>query len=269
MREPLRYLGLDLSGAKNSKTALAAIHYYPRERKIFLLDVYDRVVHRDDQNSDEALLEMILELKEDVSRVGVNVPLVLPPCIPCQRKTCPLPSHCTVPAVKWMRKKTKEFFTPYTQRPIEIWVRKQVLPDLGDWLHFDVDETLGGNKAPLTARMHFLQRHLAGIELVEVWPKLSVLILAKSLGLSRRVITSYRHLELGAHARAEILEKMISQHGVFIYDRDLRKLAQSLTAFDAFFCAYTALLSDHELCVKPPKGFPTATGWVQYPILEA
>jgi hypothetical protein len=158
-------------------------------------------------------------------------------------------------------------FTPYTQRPIELWIRQSVFPKLPENTHFEIDETLGGNRAPLTARMSFLKRHLNPIPLIEVLPKLSVAILTAQLELDKRIISTYRQLEEGIHSREEILIQLSKKHDVFIYERDLRKLTQSLTAFDAFICAYTAFLADQDQCVKIPKGFPVASGWAQYPQL--
>jgi hypothetical protein len=280
VHESRRYLGIDLAGAKNQKTALAVLEYYPKENKVFLLDIYEKIVPAEGHTSDDALLELIEELKPGIARVGVNVPLDLPPCIPCSRKVCPLPTKCTVAEVKWMREITKRAvraddpevraleFTPYTQRPIELWVRYNVLPKLPETHRFEVDEALGGNKAPLTARMHYLKKHLTKVEFSEVWPKLSVAILAEQLGIQKRTITRYRQLEEGIHAREEIIEELARKHSLFIYERDVRKLAQNLASFDAFICAYTALLSDVELCTEMPAGFPPKAGWVRYPKLS-
>jgi hypothetical protein len=159
-------------------------------------------------------------------------------------------------------------FTPYTQRPIELWIRHQVLPLLPESHRFEVDEALGGNKAPLTARMHYLKSHLRELQPTEVWPKLSVAVLCAEMGIERRIVSAYRHMEEGVHAREEILEALTEHHGIFVYERDLRKLAQSLTSFDAFICAYTALLVDNDRCEPIPKGFPASSGWVFYPSLE-
>jgi hypothetical protein len=210
--------------------------------------------------------------------MGVNVPLELPPCIGCDCKG--KPSRCAEPAVKWMRETTRKAarlgksvrvkeFTPYTQRPFELYARYHLLPGLEPAAQFEIDEALGGTKAPLTARMHFLKRRITEMPLLEVWPKLTVAILAPQLGVSKRAIGAYRHLEEGVHARGEILEALARERGVFIYERDLKKLSQSLTAFDAFICAYTALLSDIGLCDRMPAGFPLDSGWVQYPALRA
>ena len=282
MPESRRYLGLELAGAKNLKTAVAVLEHYPREGKTFLLDVHEKIMVRPGQSGDEALLELITEIGPDAHAIGVNVPLTLPPCIECTRKSCPLPAHCTVPSVRWMRKATQKAqrggagrgtraieFTPYTQRPVELWMRYEVFPDIPEPMRFEIDETLGGNRAPLTARMHFLRRHLATQQIHEVSPKLTIATLAEDLGLAKRTVTSYRHLEQGAHAREEILEAFIKRHGVFIYQRDVQKLAVQLSAFDSFLCAYTTLLADQARCKKAPAGFPHSTGWVDCPDVEA
>jgi hypothetical protein len=279
--ESKRYLGLELAGAKNQKTAVAALEYYPKGKKIFLLDIFERM-----PSGDQALLDLIEELQPEsrsearmsgVARMGVNVPLELPPCLTCTKKTCILQQKCVAGAVDWMHKITHAAqaggarvneFTPYTQRPVELWIRYEILPLLPVSHRFEVDEALGGNKAPLTARMHFLKRHLKKIPLSEVWPKLSIAILAKQLGISKRTISRYRQLEEGMHAREEILETLAENRQIFIYERDVRKLSSSLAAFDAFVCAYTAVLADQDLCAEMPKGFPVSSGWVDFPSLE-
>ena len=292
-QQPRRYIGIELSGAKNPRTALAALEFYPRERKIFLLDIFDRITASEDHTSDESLLEVIEEMGVGAAGLGANVPFQLPPCIECTRKACPLPGKCTVSAVKWMRETRKRAlvrsaagtestrrqdgtlpsramrsrdFTPYTQRPVELYIRHKVLDQLPVNARFEIDETLGGSRAPLTARMHFLNRHMpSSIPRFEVWPKLTIAALAERLELSRRTLVAWRNIEDGAHARAEILERISERLGVFIYDRDQRKLSQSLAAFDAFLSAYTAHLADNGQCVRPPHGFPVDSGWVQFP----
>lgn len=279
MPEAQRYLGLELSGAKNQKTSVAVLEYYPREKKTFLLDVFDKIAPHSEENSDEALIDLIEEESqgEQVRCMGVNVPLTLPPCITCTPKSCPRSKRCGSASAKWMRNYLKRVstrkgltqrikpFTPYTQRPIELWARYDLLPNLPKGGAFEIDETLGGNRAPLTARMHFLQRQLTAFPLMECWPKLTIALLSRKLGLSPRVLASYRHLEQGAHFREEILTALSHRYEIFIYERDLRKLAQNLTGFDALVCAFTALLYDRGECARIPKGFPEISGWVYYP----
>ena len=272
-----RFLGLGLAGAKNQKTSLAVLEYYEKQKKTFLLEIFDHIAPKAPQTGDEGLLSLLAPIQTPGVKMGVNVALEFPPCTSCSRKTCPLPAHCSVACVKWMRELNRKAlphppasrrvleFTPYTQRPIELWIRYQILPRLSEASQFEIDETLGGNRAPLSARMNFLKRHLSEIVLLETWPKLSVAILATQLNLDRRMISSYRQLENGAHAREEILIALTQSYPIFIYEKDLRKLSLSLTAFDAFICAYTALLSDQGLCAKPPSSFPKSSGWIQYP----
>ena len=279
MREIRRYLGLELSGAKNQKTAIAVLEYYPKEKKVFLLDLYDRI-HEEGKTSDEALLNLLEELRESVVKMGVNVSLDLPPCIECTRKACLTPAGCLLPAVKWMRDLTKKAarnpelakkvreFTPYTQRPIELWIRYQVLPKLPEAFRFEVDETLGGNRAPLNARMHYLMKHLKAYGLFEVWPKLTIAVLAVELGWTRRMVLNYRNLEEGAQMREKMLESLARHRGIFIYDRDVRKLSNSLAGFDSFISAYTAMLADNSGCEEAPHSFPAGQHWLQFPHLS-
>jgi hypothetical protein len=162
----------------------------------------------------------------------------------------------------------KSFFTPYTQRPIELWLKNEVIQKMPDRLRFELDETLGGNKAPLTSRMHFLKFHLKNFQMLEVLPKLTVALLTPSLKINQKTIAQYRDLEKGAEARQIIIEKMCDHLDIFIYDRDLKKLTQSLNAFDAFICAYTVLLSDRNECAPIPKAYPSNSSWIHYPKSE-
>jgi hypothetical protein len=266
-----RFLGLELSGAKNSKTSVSILEFYPKEKKVFLLDIHERVTAREGQSPDQALLELLAELSPGLSLMGVNVPLTLPPCLLCSPSRCK--GACRSPATQWMerfvrrrpQRKGEIVFTPYTQRPVELWLRYEVLGAMPKPLQFEVDEAMGGNRAPLTARMQYLKRSLDPATLVEVLPKLTALRLCLGLGLDKRLLSRYRKLEEGSHARAVFLEALIEKRGIFIYERDLRKLSHSLAAFDSFLCAYTALLCEQGQCEKPPRGFPVASGWIEHP----
>jgi hypothetical protein len=277
-----RYLGLELAGTKSGRTALAVLEYYPKEKKLFLRDVLDRLPPSTPlESTDEALVQSIESQKPHLKRIGVNVPLDLPPCLPCTKKKCPFPTHCTVPEVAWMREQiyrahplrrrafASREVTPYTQRPVEVWLRHSLLPKLPEAIRPEVSEiheALGANQAPLTARLQFLKRHFSGSNWVEVWPKLSIALVAhQTLQLSPRILSSYRHLEQGIDAREEILHQLQKHTDLFIYDRDLKKLCHHLPAFDAFFCAWTAFLADLNQCAKRPSNFPRRAGWIAFP----
>ena len=97
-KDSKRYLGLELAGAKNQKTAVAALDYYPKGKKVFLLDIYDRL-----PSGDQPLLELFDEMNEGIARMGVNVPLELPPCLSCTKKSCAAERKCQSSAVAWLR----------------------------------------------------------------------------------------------------------------------------------------------------------------------
>ena len=65
-----------------------------------------------------------------------------------------------------------------------------------------------------------------------------------------------------------MLESLAHHRGIFIYDRDVRKLSVSLAGFDSFICAYTALLADNAGCEEAPHSYPSATTWLQFPHLK-
>lgn len=268
--QPKRFLGLALSGPRTSKTSLASIEFYPREKKVFLLDLHEKIEPEANESADECLLRMINEAHTDGAILGINIPLELPPCISCTRKSCPMPERCTVSEVKWMREylrklKRRDEIIPYTTRPVEIYLRHSVISHLPKSLQFEIDEALGSNRAPLLARYRFLERHLRAVSTVETHPKLSLVSLAIRHGLDRKTVENYRDLELGIHAREQIIEFFVKDIGVFIYERDARTFAQSLPAFDAFLCAYTALLYDLGFCEDRPRGYPRSASWIAYP----
>lgn len=275
---PRRYLGLELAGAKNPKTTLTVLEHYPRENKLFLLEAYEALGSTESQTADEFLLDVIAQSTLGKTVLGVSSALTYPPCTHCA-KNCSGPGKCHSPSVKWMREASRRAdrkrgsakeFTPYTQRPIELYLRYEVLPELKRPLTFEIDETLGGSRAPLTARMIYLARHLKKTSkktrILETLPKLTLARLAPSLkGVTLRSLQGYRHLEHGAYARSEILEALSAHFGLFIYDGDLKKLSRNLNAFDALLCGLGALLAEQGRCAEPPKHFPKESGWVYFP----
>lgn len=287
-KAPVRFFGLELAGAKNLKTSLAALEYFPQEGKIFLIDLFEKIQPVADESNDASLVMLLNELFETSvqenqhnfdlrPRLGVNVSLQLPPCLTCTLKECnkKIPGKCAKPEVQWaqrfldqqIQKKScnRNDFTGYTQRPVEIYIKHEILSKLDAELQFDIDETMGGNRGPLTARMQYLKKYLNQFEIFEIWPKLLVAQLTARYGIDRRYYRLYRDLEEGAAARTLLLEALMQNTEIFVYERDQRKITQNLAAFDAFLCAYGALLAYLKDSVAPPKGFPLESGWVTFP----
>lgn len=282
MREHHRFLGLDLSGAKNDKSSLTLLEFYPRENKTFVLEIYEKFSK--ESSPDQALLDLLKELKTPETTLCVNAPLTLPPCLLCKGNSCTLAKGCSDPSVRWMHnylkrsekqarnKKRMRPCTPYTQRPIELWMRYDFVHDLGLDPHrlgqdigFEIDETMGGTKAPLTCRMQFLLRALKEWKVEEVWPKLSMICLARAHQFSKRILEDYRFLDSGIHAREQIIHDLSLLHELFIYEKDQKRLAHSLSAFDSFLCALTGWLAFKGSVQEPPKGFPVKSGWILFP----
>ncbi|MEW6057697.1 MAG: DUF429 domain-containing protein [Bdellovibrionota bacterium] len=274
-----RYLGLSLGGAKSDRTCLTVVDYYRKQEKAFVVDIFDSIGAEDDLTGDQVLLSLVEEVSGEVGgrpQSGVKVfavdaPLTLPPCLSGCEEGCQGYETCRRTEVKWMRNqfqkakaknsKTKHF-TPYGQRPVDLYFRyKHPEEDLFQ------DETMGANLAPQAARMNYLKRHWASMQLIEVWPKLTLYYLQKSLRLTRKEVLSYRHLERGAGIRNRILERLAEVSNIFIYERDLKKFISNISAFDSFLCAWVAMQYDLERVMGFRSDLPLESGWVQLPEL--
>lgn len=258
----VRVLGLELAGAKNDKTTLAVFEFFPAEDRAYLLHLYEGLGARSDLNSDRVLLSILKESKSPTSILCTNVPLQFPPCTRCVLRSCARTGECKSPAAVWALKQKGLPFTPYTQRPVEIWLKREVLRQ---GLNLDIDEALGGARAPLTARMVHLAERLKGFDVIECIPKLSAMMLGKARRVPRPLLEDFRTLGKGVRARAELLRALSPSLSLFIGGADLTRATRSLSAFDALFCGITGILYARGKCAKPPRGFPSASGWVQYP----
>lgn len=269
-----RFLGVELLGAKNSKTSIAILDYYAKEQKVFLLDIFERIPQKDGQSADQAFMELLdeslseNELREGVS-IGMHAALSLPPCVACRRPTCSSPSKCNVPEVKWMRENSDSEITPYTQRPIDIFLRSSEFTNLPKDYRPEEDETFGGARASINSRGVFIKRLLAekfpSIVCVEVVPKLTVAKMVYNNEWGKKLLHNYRKIETGLSARETLLEKIAREMDVFIYDRDFKKISQSLAAFDAMICALSALMREMKKTEKPPRGYPDPKGFIAFP----
>lgn len=268
-RDVERYLGLALGGGKSDRTALTVIDYYRPQHKAFVIDAFDAIGSHDQYTADEVLLEIMHEMGA-VKLLAVDAPLTLPPCMPTCARECKSVTACKRPAVKWMagqyrKAKAKnpklKCFTPYTQRPVDLYFRYEH-PQLEPFQ----DETFGANLAPVAARMQYLKQRLQPkLKLAEVWPKLALFHSAKALGLPKDEALYYRHLEDGAGVRESFVQSIMDHSHLFIYDRDAKKFAANITAFDSLVCAWVALRAGQGRTVKFKKGLPLDSGWIELP----
>jgi hypothetical protein len=275
-----RFIGISIGGAKSDRTALTVLDFYTKQKKAFVVDVIDGIGPdpisldnlRSEYTADQALLDLIEELKINLNLIIVDVPITLPPCfLDCDIK-CSGYDKCKKQEVKWMTKQYQDalkkhkkikHFTPYTQRPVELYFRYK-------FFNADIfqDESLGANYAPLVARVQYLKRHFPKNSiLMECSPKLSLFNVSKKLKLSLDDYKEYKSIESGIHIREKIIEKIIHIEGIFIYERDLKKLISNIHAFDSFLCVWAGFAFYNNKVHRYPKDFPIKSGAIVVPEL--
>lgn len=259
-----QFLGVALSGGKADKTCLAFIDYFPRQKKIVLKHVDERLRADEDISADLILYDEICKNSPEI--LAYNVPLTLPKCMSC-RLSCPGYEVCDQEEILWMwdhhRKLEKEgrsrkVFTPYTERCVEQYLATELEEP------FHLQHALGANMAPLTARAHFLNRRLK-TKTIEVFPRLSLWRIGRSLQIQKSYLRFHKHQLGGDEARHGILQEFVRRKFVFMYEQDVRLMTRNADAFDAFLCALTAVLKYNGMCEDRPQDFPKKEGWIEVP----
>ncbi len=266
----LTFTGISLGGGKSDKTCVAHVEYFTDKKKIFLSEINDKLKAEGDISADlllhEELTNKNLQAKNGLQCVAYNVPLTLPKCMTCQLQ-CPGYESCDVSEIQWMwshyrelegRGNAKKLFTPYTERCVE----QYLATELEEVFH--VQQALGANCAPLTARAQFLNRRLA-MKTIEVHPRLSLWRIGRALHVQKSYLRFHKHQAGGDEARQVFLRELIQRAGVFIYEQDVRMMVQNANAFDAFLCALTAVLKHTGQCEPRPSDFPSGEGWIEIP----
>lgn len=266
----LAFTGIALGGGKSDKTCIAHLEYFTGQKKIFLSEIQDKLKSEGDISADfllhEALVNKNQAVKHGLQYVAYNVPLTLPKCMTCKLQ-CPGYESCDEDEVEWMwshyrqlesRNEAKKLFTPYTERCVE----QYLATELEEVFH--VQQALGANSAPLTARAQFLNRRL-NMKTIEVHPRLSLWRIGRALHVQKSYLRFHKHQMGGDEARQVFLRELIKRAGVFIYEQDVRLMVTNANAFDAFLCALTAVLKYKGQCEERPKNFPKSEGWIEIP----
>lgn len=255
-----------MSGGKTDRSCVAIIEYYPKQKKSFLTHIENKIKTDINASCDQKVLDIIHSEGPGMEYVAFDAPLKLPKCMRCQLK-CPGYEVCDESEIQWLRrsyaaknknKKPKKSFTPYTERCAENFISTE-LEEV-----FNVSHALGSNLAPLTARAIFLNRRL-GVKSLEVFPKLSLWRIGRSLGIQKSYLRNYSHPIDGAQIRQNILMKMIEEDIIFIYDQDVKMMIENNQAFNAFLVTMTAVLKFLGQVEKKPKKFPRSEGWIEIP----
>lgn len=266
--ERVRFIGLSLGGTKTDKSSLTVLEFYPNQKKIFLVQIYEKIKSNLDESSDDQIHRVIQEIvgSGPVHAVGVDVPLTLPKCLRC-RLQCPGYKVCREPEIIWMNqfydkrnreKKPRKGLSPYTERCAELYLGSQLEEP------FIVNHPMSANMAPVFARGRFIQRRL-GLPLSEVVPSVSVWRIGRFLKLNKTELRKYQRAFDGEVARKAIVEKLIEKDAVFIYRQDQKSLINNLSTFEAFFCGLSVVLSFLGKAEKRPLGFPKKESWPVFP----
>ncbi|MCH2533072.1 MAG: DUF429 domain-containing protein [Bdellovibrionales bacterium] len=263
----IRFAGVSLTGGKTDKTSVAVIEYFPSEKKIFLSYLYDNIKSDKQKSADQSLFELLNDTHKSVKHIAIDAPLTPPKCMRCRLK-CPGYEVCKEPEIKWLRslykkknkqKNPKKIFTPYTERCVETYISTELEEP------FIRSHAMGANMAPLYARAHFLARRLGKKNFIEVYPKLSLWRMGRSLNIQKSYLRHHKHAVDGENIREVLLEKLSEKNVAFLYDQDRKIMIKHKHAFDAFICAMTALFNELDLCESPPQGFPEDEPWIYFP----
>lgn len=270
-KQKFRFIGLSLGGGKADKACLAVVEYYPEFQKVFLVKIYEKIKNQDKMSADLIIHDLIMQYRESLQSVSFDVPLSLPKCMTCELK-CPGYENCGEPEIKWMRvkshkvskqKKPKKIFTPYTQRPVEFYINFELEEK------FYLEQALGANLAPLTARAIFIKKRIQKelqIDMNEVFPKLSIWRLGTRLKVAKTHLKFHKHSVGGDESRAKIIEALSENNVVFLYQHDVKLMVENNHAFEAFVCAFTGYLKYTNKTEPRPVAFPAGEQWIEFPL---
>ena len=267
MTEVHRFIGISLGGGKSDKACVAVMEYYPQYKKVFLSRLIEKIKSEETISADLKIHEIIDQYHGGVDLVAFDVPFRMPQCVNCVC-TCVGYEQCPEPHVRWMwdytkklhkKKKPRKLFTPYTQRCVEMYLSSEIEEP------FNLQHAMGANMAPLLARAMFITRRLQ-IPCIEVYPKLSLWRIGRSLQVMKSHLRFHKHAFSGDESRRSILHALSTHNVAFVYDQDVKLMIENNHAFEAFVCALTAFLKFKNMTEPRPEGFPEREDWIDFPV---
>lgn len=265
--EIIRFVGISLAGGKSDKACLAVLEYYPKNKKLFLSRLFEKIKSEEKISGDLKIHELIVQNKETLHTVAFDVPWRMPSCLRCNLR-CPGFENCHESHIEWMwrhqneerkKKRPKKLFTPYTQRCVEMYLSTS-FPEA-----FHLHHALGANIAPLLARAQFIQRRILNLNCIEVFPKITMWQLGEMLGMMKSQLRSHRAAFGGDQSRAQFLQSLNDHNLAFVYHQDAKSMTENSHAFEAFLCGLTGFLKYKNLTEPRPKNFPEGEDWIDFP----
>lgn len=261
-----RFIGVSLGGGKADKACVAVIEYYPKHKKVFLSRLVEKIKSDEIHSADFKIQEIIEQYQGSVESLAFDVPFHFPLALTA---VDPARSYefSTEPHIKWMwdytrklhkKKKPRKLFTPYTQRCVEMYVASELEEP------FILSHAMGANMAPLLARAMYLEKR-AQLPCIEVFPKLSIWRIGRSLNVMKSHLRFHKHSIGGDESRRAILQALSSHNVAFVYDQDVKLMIENNHAFESFICALTAFLEYKGQTEPRPAGFPDREDWIAFP----
>ena len=267
------YAGIHLSGPNTAKTALVVLQGDLVTGPVRIAKVYEKIGAFGTLFSDERVVEL-LRNEAPLQGVFVDCPLTLPPCVACQRPSCPGAIRCDDIAVAFMlavsskhRRRGARKARPINPQSQRLWdVMQMAAPGAAR-----AEPSFSANQAPLVARARTLQRRLNAeepfVQLQETSVAHAVAALADALELEGPAHLAYRSFESGLEARLEILDGMTGR-GWIEEGRgatSLTGVATTVELFHAFIAAWVAVAHGAGWTVARPTDYVPAEGWVHLP----
>lgn len=256
-----RFIGLELSGPHSERSSVVSMDHYEAQGRLVVSSAHSGLGGNKDQtpSADEELIRLLDGLSEGCESFGLctQAPITLPPFF----RDGPIRERES----SWLRdywnkvKPRPKAFLPYLNRPIDVWLR--YFSDEGA----PVPESFGANRAPIAARVQFLQS-ASEATFFESFAPASFLRLSASLDFRKSWAEDYTDLDKGTDIRADFLEALSDAlPSLFMYEHDQDLFAADLQSFHAFVLALTLWLSERGHTEARPPNFPKESTWALLP----
>lgn len=271
-----RFAGVHLSGPNANKTALAVLEGEALTQPLKLVKVYEKIGSFGTLFSDERLVE-VLVYGGPFQQVFIDCPLTVPPCVACQRPTCPGAVKCDDLAVAYMlsisaqvRRRGARKARPVNPQSQRLWDVLQLVDQEAERL----EPSYSSNMAPLVARARTLQRRLNSLSPQIVLRETAIAhaldAVSAALDLAPDVRLTYRNFETGLEQRVQIVEALLDVGWLDEPDEpdELCAVTDTVEGFHAFIAALVGALYHSGLTAAAPKDFVQGEGWVHVPELD-
>lgn len=238
-------MGIHLSGANSNKSCVVCCS--ATSTQLVIEHVFERVGPAAGQSSDDRILS-ILELTRP-QLIAVDSPLTLPPCLACQRPTCPGQSHCDDIELAYLLALEQQYPQKSGKKPVNPQIHRTWDIARRQWPQFnDLDPTFTLNQLPLVHRGRILHKRLQNLpkdhspKLMETNVLYGLMAIRPLLAMDKLRVHQFRSFELGLEIREEIIAKLFDRLTIRCDQQLYDRLWQSLEVFLATITALVALL---------------------------